>query len=178
MRQLPFVTAAAVLLLPPLTVAFLWAGGTSATRLLEIGSRAVPGRSCQLASARGGVAVALCQTTGTMGPAQVAQTNIAADQLRFGASWRTLPRAQVNWTDPRFSGSFVARVDVIPYPVLLVMSSVPLLLLLAGRAAAATRRQRRIHRNLCPNCGYDLRASPDRCPECGATTTRTGTIAA
>ncbi len=54
---------------------------------------------------------------------------------------------------------------VLPYWLLATISAVPLLLLAPGlRRARRTRRRQRL--GLCLRCGYDLRASPERCPEC------------
>jgi hypothetical protein len=59
----------------------------------------------------------------------------------------------------------------------MVIGRAPLWFLVTGTAALPTfklrvlpnalRRRRRGKRGLCLACGYDLRASPARCPECG-----------
>jgi hypothetical protein len=55
----------------------------------------------------------------------------------------------------------------------------PLLIcgLVAWWSVARLRRLRRVERNgFCRVCGYDLRATPERCPECGAVVTPNQTV--
>jgi hypothetical protein len=42
-----------------------------------------------------------------------------------------------------------------------------LAILPAVRLLQARKARRRASAGLCPTCGYDLRATPNRCPECG-----------
>jgi len=60
----------------------------------------------------------------------------------------------------------VTREFLIPYwLLLLVTATLPALWL---RSALRRRRgARRLAAGQCTHCGYDLRSSPDRCPECG-----------
>jgi hypothetical protein len=48
-----------------------------------------------------------------------------------------------------------------------VALAVGTILLLLKRASEIRRKDDRVGRGLCPNCGYDLRASGGNCPECG-----------
>ena len=62
----------------------------------------------------------------------------------------------------------------MPDPMTMTTVAAPLWLLVAVtgvvpilRGMRYARRARLRRRGLCPSCGYDLRASPERCPECG-----------
>jgi hypothetical protein len=91
---------------------------------------------------------------------------------QVGKDWDS-PVAKVQFLGLEYASSWVGKsclVNVfVPYWMLLL----PLLILPALKLRAAMRNQQsrgRTRRGLCGHCGYDLRGSHDRCPECGALT--------
>jgi hypothetical protein len=78
--------------------------------------------------------------------------------LSFGGiKYDSLP----NWTPPATAFRYFVPIWYI-LPLLLAAP--------AWRGAFIWRRFRRHRAHLCQNCGYDLRATPDVCPECGNAT--------
>ena len=85
-----------------------------------------------------------------------------------GVRWEPLPESGYLG---RFSGEFwdhpggESRRGVgAPHWLVALLACAPP----ARRLLARRRRLRRLRLGLCHACGYDLRATPGRCPECGA----------
>jgi hypothetical protein len=68
--------------------------------------------------------------------------------------WGGVARWQIAW------GETARSVAVFGSPA-------SALTLIAWTLLGPLRRRRRRSKGLCPACGYDLRATPGRCPECG-----------
>ncbi|HWE92978.1 MAG TPA: hypothetical protein VG269_03325 [Tepidisphaeraceae bacterium] len=77
--------------------------------------------------------------------------------------WRL---AGICYWGPAANGVYLYAVSV-PYLWVTVLT----LPALCARVITARRRRRAAAIGKCVNCGYDLRATPDRCPECGAVPT-------
>src|SRR5215208_7193534 len=129
------------------------------------------GRSCiNLVSVGGQLYLQVCGTS--------------TDQFDTGWDWTSAERRNVGYHPGpihwRFAGfekgygesrratyTIWEHVFVVPYWFLALLFSVtPSLWLRAARHRRAARRWGRDV--LCAHCGYDLRATPGRCPECGA----------
>src|SRR5687767_11495137 len=89
--------------------------------------------------------------------------SIAEASVRFGDDNWGLPGLRV-FTDPGAPGC--GRLYLAHWLVSVVTLPLPALVLLRW-----VQRAKLLSTGKCGSCGYDLRASPDRCPECGAVQT-------
>jgi hypothetical protein len=90
-----------------------------------------------------------------------------ARYARFGFAAYAGPFILYANTGTSMEGS--VRGIIVPYwlPVIL-LGVLPARLLLHSIRASRSRRRSLRGAGICRRCGYDLRATPDRCPECGA----------
>jgi hypothetical protein len=86
--------------------------------------------------------------------------------MRAGTRWTQLPNAFwpqiVSWQPLRFKKPAFQRMVTCPLWMFAALFSLPMTLAWFKRW-----RKRSIGVGCCRQCGYDLRATPERCPECG-----------
>jgi hypothetical protein len=70
--------------------------------------------------------------------------------------------------DPQATNTLLGRITFFVAGAPMGIVAIPFLVPPGILVIRADRRARRRRRGLCPACGFDLRASPGRCPECGA----------
>jgi hypothetical protein len=99
-------------------------------------------------------------------PPRPAPNAAAAD----GTSWTGwgLPRTRRLQGGRPGALGFSTTITRVPYGTLAVLLAIPAAVRAAVVSALWVRRRRRARGGLCLTCGYDLRNSPERCPECGA----------
>jgi hypothetical protein len=98
---------------------------------------------------------------------------LALDPASDGYKRRTLFGYGLGWWYPAEGLTWHL---LLPWWIVLVLSALlPVRLYMLWRRR--WRRERWIQNGLCPSCGYDLRASPGKCPECGMPPTRPAEMA-
>lgn len=82
--------------------------------------------------------------------------------------------ASYRYIDPASQFSAFSRIIAVPIVYFLILTGllpawqISAMAMRARREAQQRQKEAAILSGICPRCGYDLRASPERCPECGS----------
>ena len=134
-------------------------------------------------SSRGDTTVFLIRSD--MGPPPPHQITTHGYKSRYQREWQhypiqydLFPAIRAYYHPHRLMGfAYLRRVESFTAPAWMIMTAATLptfalvvvfALLPLWRVCTAVAQRRRVLGNHCVQCGYDLRASPGRCPECGA----------
>lgn len=126
------------------------------------------GQVVTLVSGAGGITTPTTMESVLLSSSIAPPTTLPAGFHQFVAYQSTAGRARGTTAD-------TTRLVIFPFWSLLAAWSIPALLPL-WMFRRARRRARRLREGFCLNCGYDLRASPDRCPECGTVPAQSASI--
>ena len=102
---------------------------------------------------------------------EIATSTIGTRQIRTPPG--TATSAQLGWLLGRYDYLEIG----LPYWLLTTLMSIPPAWWLF-RLVRAWRRRKHAAQGLCKTCGYDLRATPERCPECGTVPAKRHMVAA
>jgi hypothetical protein len=113
-------------------------------------------------STTGTIYLGVSRERGSVAPTETVAGRAVRDYYRLAdeSNVETFWKRRLGFDRVRRPNGVESWILAVPYPVLAVTTAIPVLL----RVLRPWHRQRP---GLCPACGYDLRATPRRCPECG-----------
>jgi len=101
-------------------------------------------------------------------PARIIRMHLLLSALAIvligAAIYQSRKAAGIPFSDPRCVSHMIAARHFSYAATGLILLTIPLNI---GWRLSDNKRRDRAERGLCIQCGYDLRASRDRCPECG-----------